>query len=233
MELNALTALSPIDGRYQDKAASLRSIFSEFGLLKFRVTVEIRWLQKLAATAAIQEVTALSSQANDYLNQIVTDFSLADAERIKQIERTTNHDVKAVEYFLKEKSEALPELAAVSEFIHFACTSEDINNLSHALMLKTAKEQVLLPAWEKLISEIKGLAQQFKTIPLLSRTHGQPASPSTVGKEMANVVYRLQRQLKQLQQTEILGKSTVRSATITRIYRRIPKLIGINSAANL
>ena len=206
MELNALTALSPIYGRYQDKAASLRSIFSEFGLLKFRVTVEIRWLQKLAATAAIQEVTALSSQANDYLNQIVTDFSLADAERIKQIERTTNHDVKAVEYFLKEKSEALPELAAVSEFIHFACTSEDINNLSHALMLKTAKEQVLLPAWEKLIGEIKGLAQQFKTIPLLSRTHGQPASPSTVGKEMANVVYRLQRQLKQLQQTEILGK---------------------------
>ena len=206
MELNALTALSPIDGRYQDKAASLRSIFSEFGLLKFRVTVEIRWLQKLAATAAIQEVTALSSQANDYLNQIVTDFSLADAERIKQIERTTNHDVKAVEYFLKEKSEALPELAAVSEFIHFACTSEDINNLSHALMLKTAKEQVLLPAWEKLIGEIKGLAQQFKTIPLLSRTHGQPASPSTVGKEMANVVYRLQRQFKQLQQTEILGK---------------------------
>lgn len=206
MQLSALTALSPIDGRYQDKAASLRSIFSEFGLLKFRVTVEIRWLQKLAATAAIQEVTALSSQANDYLNQIVTDFSLADAERIKQIERTTNHDVKAVEYFLKEKSEALPELAAVSEFIHFACTSEDINNLSHALMLKTAKEQVLLPAWEKLISEIKGLAQQFKTIPLLSRTHGQPASPSTVGKEMANVVYRLQRQLKQLQQTEILGK---------------------------
>ena len=206
MELNALTAPSPIDGRYQDKAASLRSIFSEFGLLKFRVTVEIRWLQKLAATAAIQEVTALSSQANDYLNQIVTDFSLADAERIKQIERTTNHDVKAVEYFLKEKSEALPELAAVSEFIHFACTSEDINNLSHALMLKTAKEQVLLPAWEKLIGEIKGLAQQFKTIPLLSRTHGQPASPSTVGKEMANVVYRLQRQFKQLQQTEILGK---------------------------
>ena len=206
MQLSALTALSPIDGRYQDKAASLRSIFSEFGLLKFRVTVEIRWLQKLAATAAIQEVTALSSQANDYLNQIVTDFSLADAERIKQIERTTNHDVKAVEYFLKEKSEALPELAAVSEFIHFACTSEDINNLSHALMLKTAKEQVLLPAWEKLIGEIKGLAQQFKTIPLLSRTHGQPASPSTVGKEMANVVYRLQRQLKQLQQTEILGK---------------------------
>lgn len=206
MELNALTALSPIDGRYQDKAASLRSIFSEFGLLKFRVTVEVRWLQKLAATAEIGEVAALSAQANDYLNQIVAEFSLADAQRIKEIERTTNHDVKAVEYFLKEKSEALPELAAISEFIHFACTSEDINNLSHALMLKTAKETVLLPAWEKLINEVKGLAEQFKSIPLLSRTHGQPASPSTVGKEMANVVYRLQRQYKQLQQVEILGK---------------------------
>ncbi|TNG95457.1 adenylosuccinate lyase [Pasteurellaceae bacterium USgator11] len=206
MELNALTALSPIDGRYQDKAASLRSIFSEFGLLKFRVEVEVRWLQKLAATAEIAEVAVLSPQANDYLNQIVADFSLADAQRIKEIERTTNHDVKAVEYFLKEKSEALPELAAVSEFIHFACTSEDINNLSHALMLKTARDEVILPAWQKLISEIKGLAEQFKTIPLLSRTHGQPASPSTVGKEMANVVYRLQRQLKQLQQSEILGK---------------------------
>ncbi|MGR3806479.1 adenylosuccinate lyase [Pasteurella testudinis] len=206
MQLNALTTLSPIDGRYQDKAAGLRSIFSEFGLLKFRVTVEVRWLQKLAATAEIQEVAALSTAANDYLNQIVSEFSLADAQRIKEIERTTNHDVKAVEYFLKEKSEALPELAAVSEFIHFACTSEDINNLSHALMLKTAKEEVILPAWQKLIDEIKGLAEQFKTIPLLSRTHGQPASPSTVGKEMANVVYRLQRQFKQLQQSEILGK---------------------------
>lgn len=206
MELNALTALSPIDGRYQDKAASLRSIFSEFGLLKFRVEVEVRWLQKLAATAEISEVAALSPQANDYLNQIVANFSLADAQRIKEIERTTNHDVKAVEYFLKEKSEALPELAAVSEFIHFACTSEDINNLSHALMLKTARDEVILPAWQKLIDEIKGLAEQFKTIPLLSRTHGQPASPSTVGKEMANVVYRLQRQFKQLQQAEILGK---------------------------
>ncbi|MGV6987782.1 adenylosuccinate lyase [Testudinibacter sp. P80/BLE/0925] len=206
MELTALTALSPIDGRYQDKAVGLRSIFSEFGLLKFRVTVEVRWLQKLAATAEIAEVAVLSAQANDYLNQIVAGFSLADAQRIKEIERTTNHDVKAVEYFLKEKSEALPELAAVSEFIHFACTSEDINNLSHALMLKTARDEVILPAWQKLIDEIKGLAEQFKTIPLLSRTHGQPASPSTVGKEMANVVYRLQRQFKQLQQTEILGK---------------------------
>jgi len=172
MQLSALTALSPIDGRYQDKATALRGIFSEFGLLKFRVTVEVRWLQKLAATAEIQEVSSLSKEANDYLNKIVEEFSLQDAERIKEIERTTNHDVKAVEYFLKEKSEALPELAKVSEFIHFACTSEDINNLSHALMLKTAREEVILP----------------------------------VGKEMANVVYRLKRQFKQLQQNEILGK---------------------------
>ena len=206
MQLSALTALSPIDGRYQDKATALRGIFSEFGLLKFRVTVEVRWLQKLAATAEIQEVSSLSKEANDYLNKIVEEFSLQDAERIKEIERTTNHDVKAVEYFLKEKSEALPELAKVSEFIHFACTSEDINNLSHALMLKTAREEVILPEWQKLIDEITRLANEYKTIPLLSRTHGQPASPSTVGKEMANVVYRLKRQFKQLQQNEILGK---------------------------
>lgn len=206
MQLNALTAISPIDGRYQDKASALRSIFSEFGLLKFRVTVEVRWLQKLAATNEIQEVPALSQKANDYLDQIVADFSLEDAQQIKEIERTTNHDVKAVEYFLKQKSEALPELAKVSEFIHFACTSEDINNLSHALMLKTAREQVILPAWQQLIDDITQLANQYKSIPLLSRTHGQPASPSTMGKEMANVVYRLRRQFKQLQQIEILGK---------------------------
>lgn len=206
MQLNALTALSPIDGRYQDKAAALRPIFSEFGLLKFRVTVEVRWLQKLASHAQINEVSALSKDANDYLNQIVENFDLADAERIKTIERTTNHDVKAVEYFLKEKSETMPELAKVSEFIHFACTSEDINNTSHALMLKTAREEVLLPEWKKLIGAIKELAERYKNIPLLSRTHGQPASPTTIGKEMANVVYRLQRQYKQLENLEILAK---------------------------
>lgn len=206
MQLNALTALSPIDGRYQDKATALRPIFSEFGLLKFRVTVEIRWLQQLASHPQIQEVPVLSGQANDYLNSIIENFSVTDAERIKTIERTTNHDVKAVEYFLKEKSEALPELATVSEFIHFACTSEDINNTSHALMLKTARDEVLLPEWQKVIESIKQLAQRYKTIPLLSRTHGQPASPTTLGKEMANVVYRLQRQYKQLEQLEILAK---------------------------
>ena len=206
MELNALTALSPIDGRYQDKVAALRPIFSEFGLLKFRVTVEVRWLQKLASHAQIEEVPALSKKANDYLNDIVANFSIEDANRIKTIERTTNHDVKAVEYFLKEKCEALPELHKINEFIHFACTSEDINNTSHALMLKTAREEVLLPEWKKVIDAVVELAERYKNIPLLSRTHGQPASPTTIGKEMANVAYRLKRQYKQLENLEILAK---------------------------
>lgn len=206
MELTALTALSPIDGRYQDKAAALRPIFSEFGLLKFRVTVEVRWLQKLASHAQINEVPAFSEKANDYLNSIVENFSIEDANRIKTIERTTNHDVKAVEYFLKEKCEALPELQKINEFIHFACTSEDINNTSHALMLKTAREEVLLPEWKKVIDAVVELAHRYKNIPLLSRTHGQPASPTTIGKEMANVAYRLKRQYKQLENLEILAK---------------------------
>lgn len=206
MELTALTALSPIDGRYQDKVAALRPIFSEFGLLKFRVTVEVRWLQKLASHAQINEVPAFSEKANDYLNSIVENFSIEDANRIKTIERTTNHDVKAVEYFLKEKCEALPELQKINEFIHFACTSEDINNTSHALMLKTAREEVLLPEWKKVIDAVVELANRYKNIPLLSRTHGQPASPTTIGKEMANVAYRLKRQYKQLENLEILAK---------------------------
>ncbi|RDF04961.1 adenylosuccinate lyase [Haemophilus parahaemolyticus] len=206
MELNALTALSPIDGRYQDKVAALRPIFSEFGLLKYRVTVEVRWLQKLAAHTQIQEVPALSAEASNYLDSIVANFSVEDANRIKTIERTTNHDVKAVEYFLKEKCEALPELHKINEFIHFACTSEDINNTSHALMLKTAREEVLLPEWKKVINAVVELAERYKNIPLLSRTHGQPASPTTIGKEMANVAYRLKRQYKQLENLEILAK---------------------------
>ncbi|MGL4433755.1 MAG: adenylosuccinate lyase [Plesiomonas shigelloides] len=206
MELSALTAVSPIDGRYGDKVTALRSIFSEFGLLKFRVTVEVRWLQKLAACQGISEVPAFSAQANAFLDDIVSNFDEEDALRIKTIERTTNHDVKAVEYFLKEKVAAIPELHAVNEFIHFACTSEDINNLSHGLMLSTARETVILPLWRKLIDEIKGLAHTYRDMPLLSRTHGQPATPSTVGKEMANVAYRMERQFKQLQQVEILGK---------------------------
>ncbi|MCL6366233.1 adenylosuccinate lyase [Pectobacterium carotovorum subsp. carotovorum] len=206
MELSSLTAVSPIDGRYGDKVSTLRTIFSEFGLLKFRVQVEVRWLQKLAACTEIQEVPAFDADANAFLDKIVAEFSEEDAARIKTIERTTNHDVKAVEYFLKEKVAAVPSLHAVNEFIHFACTSEDINNLSHALMLDTARRDVILPQWRQIIDALKTLAQEYRDIPLLSRTHGQPATPSTIGKEFANVAYRMDRQYRQLQQVEILGK---------------------------
>ncbi|KOO57846.1 adenylosuccinate lyase [Rheinheimera sp. KL1] len=206
MELSALTAISPVDGRYGSKASELREFFSEYGLIKFRVTVEVRWLQKLAATAAITEVPTLSDSANALLNSIVDNFSLADAQRVKDIERTTNHDVKAVEYLLKEKVASHAELAAVSEFIHFACTSEDINNLSHGLMLGAARDEVLLPLCDQLLSEIKTLAQKYKAIPMMARTHGQPASPTTLGKEMANVYMRLKRQREQIAKVELLGK---------------------------
>ncbi len=206
MELSALTAVSPVDGRYGTKTIALRSIFSEFGLLKYRTIVEIRWLQTLAATDSIKEVPAFSDDANALLDRIAAEFDEQDAARIKEIERTTNHDVKAVEYFLKEKIAHHPEIHAVSEFIHFACTSEDINNLSHALMLKEARDTVILPDMQRLADAVKDLAQQFRDVPMLSRTHGQPASPSTMGKEMANVAYRLARQIKQVKSTEILGK---------------------------
>ena len=206
MELSALTAVSPVDGRYGSKTSALRSIFSEFGLLKYRTIVEIRWLQKLAATDAIVEVPAFSDEANAFLDRIAAEFSEEDALRIKAIERTTNHDVKAVEYFLKEKVAELPELHAVNEFIHFACTSEDINNTSHALMLHEARKTVMLPEVRNVIDAIKALANEYRDIPLLSRTHGQPASPSTMGKEMANVAYRMERQYKQIENVEILAK---------------------------
>ena len=206
MELNALTAISPVDGRYGNRTDELRDIFSEFGLIKYRVTVEVRWLQQMAGIAGIAEVPALSAAANQLLNDIVDNFSLADAERVKEIERTTNHDVKAVEYLLKEKVAVLPELAAVSEFIHFACTSEDINNLSHGLMLKTARDQVLLPLCDQLLAALKDMAVRYKAVPMMARTHGQPASPTTLGKEMANVYIRLQRQREQIANVQMLGK---------------------------
>ena len=179
MELSALSAISPVDGRYGSKVKSLRPIFSEFGLIKYRVTVEVRWLQKLAATAEIAEVPAFSSDATAALNAIVDNFNESDAQRIKDIEATTNHDVKAVEYFLKEKISDNAELNAVTEFIHFACTSEDINNLSHGLMLNDCRTDVLLPEIDKILAAIKALAIEYKTIPMMCRTHGQPASPST------------------------------------------------------
>ena len=206
MKLSALTALSPVDGRYAGKTSALRQFFSEYGLIKHRVLVEIRWLQALSQHAEITEVPEFSKNANNTLEAILNDFNEDDAQRVKDIEKTTNHDVKAVEYYLKEKIADNQELNAVSEFIHFACTSEDINNLSHALMLKGGRDEVLLKEIDQLSDAIKALAHDYADIPLLCRTHGQPASPSTLGKEMANVVYRLQRQRKQIEQVEILGK---------------------------
>ena len=206
MELSALSAISPVDGRYGSKVESLRPIFSEFGLIKYRVTVEVRWLQKLAETDAIAEVPAFSAEATAVLNAIVSEFNEDDALAIKKIEATTNHDVKAVEYFLKEKIADNAELNAVTEFIHFACTSEDINNLSHGLMLTDCRENVLLPEMDKILAAMKALAIEYKNIPMMCRTHGQPASPSTLGKEMANVYVRLQRQREQIANVEMLGK---------------------------
>ncbi|MDK8464146.1 adenylosuccinate lyase [Marinobacter sp. SS13-12] len=206
MELNALTAISPVDGRYGSKVSVFRDIFSEYGLIRNRVTVELRWLQKLAAHPGITEVPAFSAEANQYLDDMVSGFSLADAERIKGIERTTNHDVKAVEYFIKEKIAEVPELHAVTEFVHFACTSEDINNLSHALMLREGLDHGLLPAMDRVVDRLAELAHEHAEQPMLSRTHGQTASPSTVGKELANVVYRLRRQMKQIRSVELMGK---------------------------
>lgn len=206
MELSSLTAISPIDGRYGDKTRDLRAIFSEYGLIRHRVLVEIRWLRMLADHPAITEVPTLSPPAVQQLESIVDNFSIEDARRVKNIERTTNHDVKAVEYFLKEKIADNAELEAVSEFIHFACTSEDINNLAYALMLREARAQIILPLLDNTIQAITHLAHRHADQPMLSRTHGQPASPTTLGKEMANTAYRLQRQREQLAAVPILGK---------------------------
>jgi adenylosuccinate lyase len=206
MDLTSLTAVSPVDGRYARKTENLRPIFSEFGLIRHRVLVEVRWLQALAAREDITEISALSEHANSILNGIVDRFNEEDAQRVKNIERTTNHDVKAVEYFLKEKIAGNTELEAVSEFIHFACTSEDINNLAYALMLREARGQVLLPQIDEVIQCIAALAHQTAEMPMLSRTHGQPASPTTLGKEMANVVHRLRRQREQIAAVKLMGK---------------------------
>ncbi|KXZ67366.1 adenylosuccinate lyase [Acinetobacter venetianus] len=203
--MNALTALSPLDGRYASKCDALRPFLSEFGLIHARVTVEVRWLQALANRAEIIEVPAFSAETNAALDAIVANFSEEDANRIKEIERTTNHDVKAVEYFLKEKIANIDELKNAGEFIHFACTSEDINNLSHALMLKNGRE-VLVTSMKQILNAISALATTHAEQPMLSRTHGQTASPTTLGKEMANVAYRLARQIKQFENVELLGK---------------------------
>jgi adenylosuccinate lyase len=208
MELSPLTAVTPVDGRYADKTSDLRPFFSEYGLIYHRVLIEVRWFQYLANSTAVAELAPLSTEAMAALNSIVNEFSIADAETIKAFERTTNHDVKAVEYFIKEKftNSGQQELISKMEFVHFACTSEDINNLSHAVMLTGARAEVLQPMLEQVELVIRQLAGKYKADAMLSRTHGQVASPTTMGKEMANVAARMQRQLRQIRDVEILGK---------------------------
>jgi len=206
MQLSPITAISPIDGRYSAKTASLRPLLSEYGLIYHRVLVEIRWLQALASHPEIREIETLSESANASLESIIENFDEQHAKRIKELEKTTNHDVKAVEYFLKEQVADLGELSAISEFFHFACTSEDINNLSYALMLKSSRDEVIVPAINRVIGLLKNLAHRYADVAMMSRTHGQPASPTSMGKEIANVVYRLERQVSQMNKLDMLGK---------------------------
>ena len=204
--INPIAALSPLDGRYAQSVEALRPIFSEYGLMRARVKVELSWLKALAAESKITEIPAFSDFTLAEIDKVVENFSLEDAAAVKAIEATTNHDVKAIEYWLKERFAGVPEVAAASEFIHFACTSEDINNLSHALMLQEARETVILPKLAEIIEKLTSMAHDLAAVPMMSRTHGQPATPTTLGKETANIVYRLQRQFKNLQAQEFLGK---------------------------
>ena len=201
-----LKALSPTDGRYAAKVNSLRDILSEYGLIRFRVLVEVRWLQCMAADSAIAELAPLAPAMNNSLQQLVDDFSVADAERVKEIEAITNHDVKAVEYLIREKIGEGADSGNIAEFIHFACTSEDINNVAYALMLQSARDSVLLPGMNELQDKLQAIADEYADLPMLARTHGQTASPTTVGKEFANVVARLSRARKQFSDVEVRGK---------------------------
>ncbi len=206
MTLSTLTALSPLDGRYSSKVESLRGYFSEYGLIRYRLLIEIEWFKALSAEAGVKELPPFSAATIAQLDQLAAQFSEEDARQIKTIERTTNHDVKAIEYWLRDKLSSNPETAKALEFIHFACTSEDINNLSHALMLKESRDNVMLPALNVLIERLKHIAHQHADLPMLCRTHGQTATPSTLGKEMANVVHRLQRAKIRIAAVELLGK---------------------------
>jgi adenylosuccinate lyase len=206
MKLSTLTALSPADGRYATRASSLRPIFSEYGLIRFRVKVEVEWLRALSSEAGIAELDAISGGVERCLHRLVADFRETDAERIKEIEAGTNHDVKAVEYFIKEQLAEAGADERTREFTHFACTSEDINNLAYALMMAEARDSVVLPLQARLIAQLSGMARDYADLPMLSRTHGQPASPTTLGKEMANVSFRLRRQYDQLAGVDVMGK---------------------------
>jgi adenylosuccinate lyase len=224
MTISSLMTISPIDGRYQDKVNCVRPIFSEYGLMKFRVTVEIRWLQMLAEHAGLPELPPFSSHANDVLNSIIDNFSEQDAVRIKHIESGINHDVKAVEYFIKERIANNQELAGVGEFIHFGCTSEDINNLAYALMLRAARQQCILPALDDILLVLRHMAHEYAALPMLSRTHGQPATPTTVGKEIANVISRLQRQMEYIISAPILGKMNGASGNYNAFVTSYPDM---------
>ncbi|MFI4920038.1 MAG: lyase family protein, partial [Gammaproteobacteria bacterium] len=206
MESSALTALSPLDGRYAGKTEALRLLFSEYGLMRQRVRVELAWFAALAEEPGVTEVPPLPDDAKAFLVELTAKFDVAAAEQIKEIESTTNHDMKAVEYYLKERMAGHPALRRVSEFVHFACTSEDINNLAYGLMLHEARETLLLPIMERMIERLRALAHRYADFPMLSRTHGQPATPTTLGKELANLVFRIRRQRDQLKAVEILGK---------------------------
>lgn len=204
--INPIAALSPLDGRYAKSVEALRPVFSEYGLMRVRVRVELSWLKALAAEPKIVEVPPFDEAVLAEIDDVIAGFSLEDAAAVKAIEATTNHDVKAIEYWLKERFADVPAVSAVSEFIHFACTSEDINNLSHALMLREARDEVLLPKLAEVSDKLRSLAHELAAVPMMSRTHGQPATPTTLGKEVANVLYRLERQVKQLSTQEFLGK---------------------------
>jgi len=206
MKVSTLRALSPSDGRYADKVSGLRDIFSEYGLIRYRVLVEVRWLQCLADEPSVPELAPLSTVMKDVLNHIVDDFSLDAAERIKNIEATTNHDVKAVEYFIRERLGDGPETQAIKDFLHFGCTSEDINNVAYALMMRAARNDVVLPQMRELRARLQTMARENVSLPMLARTHGQTASPTTLGKELANVVARLDRAQRQFKDVEIRAK---------------------------
>ncbi len=224
MDLTALTAISPVDGRYAGKTEALRPFFSEYGLLRARVEVELRWLHLLGNNADIKEVPKLSKEAEIFINDMIANFSVDDAAEIKDIERTTNHDVKAVEYFIKRKFEANAELKAVSEFVHFACTSEDINNTAYGIMLKNAREQVILPEMDTIIAALRKLAQSHVDTPMMSRTHGQPASPTTLGKEVANVVQRLELQRTHVAAVLLYGKMNGAVGNYNAHYAAYPEV---------
>jgi len=224
MDLSSISALSPVDGRYGSKTAALRPYFSEFGLIYNRVLVEVRWLQRLADHPQISEVAPLSDEANALLERLINEFDEAAAQRVKEIESTTNHDVKAVEYYIKEQLKDNVELHAINEYVHFACTSEDINNLSHGLMLQQGLAQVMVPEMTQVLAQIKLLAHTHQNQPMLSRTHGQTASPSTMGKEMANVAARLERQLKQIKKMEFLGKINGAVGNYNAHYTAYPEI---------